>query len=212
MIDEAKLRPWQVAPAKRLLEILQTHDSALDASETGVGKTYTAMAIAQALQLPCLAIVPKIAISGWRAVAEHFNESISVIGYELLRTGKTPYGAWQNQRQMSAGRSAVFVCCFCQRRATEQELVADCFTNPAQIHCVNRQARPVHTGRFIFNKAVKLVLWDEVQRCSGMNSLNAKMLIGCKQQKIKHLMLSATPFDTVLKAKAIGFSLDLFTI
>lgn len=207
-----KLRPWQIEPAKHLLEILRTHDSALDCSDTGVGKSYVAMAIAKELQLPCLVVAPKIAITSWRAVAEHFNEPISICGYEKLRTGRTLFGGWSRDVKIISRRPALYLCCYCQRRFEQPDLVIPCSANASGIHCVERKARPKLLGHFQWDKSVRLLIWDEIQRCSGMNSLNSKMLIACKKARIKHLMLSATPFDTVLKAKAIGYSLDFFTL
>lgn len=209
---EKKLRPWQIEPANRLYDILQKHGSALDCSDTGVGKTYVALAVAKALQLPTLAIVPKIAISGWLAVAEHFNEGLSICGYEKLRTGRTVYGTWANHAKGNSGGRAFYVCLFCQRRYMEGNIDTLCTAHSEGVHCLERKRRPTPLGDFRFSPAVKLIVWDECQRTSGLASLNSKMLIACKRQKIKHLLLSATPFDTVLKAKAIGYSLDLFTL
>lgn len=212
MFDESKLRPWQVQPAKHLLEILRLHDSALDSSDTGTGKTYVALAVAKSLQLPTLVVAPKIAISGWRSVAEHFGEKISVVNYELLRTGNTVYGSWSNSASMRAGRRFAFVCCFCQGRFEQSELNIPCFTNEHGIHCIEHKARPIVYGHFHWNPAVKFIVWDEVHRCGGRKSLSSKVLIAAKRQRIKHLMLSATPAQTILQFRAIGYSLDLFTI
>lgn len=209
---EAKLRPWQIAPANHLLQILQKYDSAIDTSETGCGKTFVAVAIAQALQLPTLVIAPKIAITQWLAVAEHFNEPISVINYERLRTGGTVFSSRAGNAQVRARGPTVYVCRFCSRRFTKADSQLFCPSEPHGLFCVAHKPRSVSHNLFEFHQAVKFVIFDEVQRCSGMNSLNSKMLIACKRQKIKHLMLSATPFDTVLKARAICFSLDLFSL
>lgn len=212
MIDESKLRPWQLAPARHLLEILRHHDSAIDCSDTGTGKTFTALGVAKALQLPCLAVVPKIAISSWRVVAEHFGEKISIINYELLRTGRTLFGTWANHASMRAGRPALYFCRFCKRQYQQSETGIPCVAATDGLHSLERESQPKRHGHFKWHPAVKFVIFDEFHRCNGMNSLNSKILIAAKRQRIKHLLLSATPFDTVLKAKAIGYSLDLFTL
>src|SRR6185503_6643846 len=117
MITSDKLRPWQLRPANRLLEILRQNDSALDGSDTGVGKTYIAVAVALALDLPTLVVCPKISISAWRHVAEnHFNDKLSIANYESIRTGKTPYGHWDRNAQIDTGRRFTLVCTFCQVR------------------------------------------------------------------------------------------------
>lgn len=209
---ESKLRSWQVAPANHLLQVLQKYDSALDCSDTGVGKTYVAMAVAKAIQLPCLAVVPKIAISGWLSVAEYFNEEISICGYEKLRTGRTLFGSWSNHASVNAGRRTFYVCLFCQRRYMEGNIDTLCPAHSDGVHCLERKRRPIALGNFNFSPAIRLLIFDEAHRCGGLKSLNAELLIAAKRQRIKHLMLSATPAQTILQMKAIGYSLDLFTI
>ncbi len=210
MIITNKLKPWQVPKANQLARILQAHDSAIDGSDTGTGKTYLAVAIAQALQLPTLAIVPKIAVSGWKVVCEHFDEKISLINYETIRLGNTPYGTWSNQAAINAGRPIVYVCEFCQRKfKSVEDLDVPCIANASGIHCVTRNTVAVPYGDFRFHPAIRFIIFDEVHWCGGLDSLNSELVIAAKRQSIKHLMLSATPAQTILQMKALGFSLDL---
>lgn len=208
----SKLRPWQVEPARHLQAVLREFDSALDSSDTGTGKTFVSAAVAVELGLPTLVVCPEISISVWHSVAAHFDEKFSVVNYEYLRTGNTPFGSWKNQPKLRARRPFSLVCQFCQRRFEESNIDVSCYTNESGIHCVDRKSRPIVYGQFIFNQAVKFLIFDEVHRCGGLNSLNADILIGAKRQKIKHLMLSATPAQTILQMKAIGYSLDLFEL
>jgi Mimiviridae putative ATP-dependent RNA helicase len=213
MITTNKLKPWQIKPANHLLDVLQKYDSALDGSDTGVGKTYIAVAIAQAIQLPTLAVVPKISVTGWTTVCEHIGENISIINYESLRTGRSGYGTWHNQEQIddpTGGRTFVFVCLNCQRRFKESDVIEPCYTHPEGIHCFDRKARPIVYGDFTFaSPAIRFIIFDEVHRCGGLDSLNSEFLIAAKRQRIRHLMLSATPAQNILQLKALGYSLDL---
>lgn len=211
----SKLRPWQIEPAQHLLEVLGKHDSALDSSETGTGKSYVAMAVSVSFQFSTLVVCPKISISMWHRVAQHFGDSVSVINYESLRTGRSLYGRWNNQEQVDAGpEGRIFdhVCGFCQMRIDFSKPHVSCYTNQTGIHCVVSKPRPIVRGVFNFDKAVKFLIFDEVHRCGGSDSLNADMLIAAKRQRIKHLMLSATPAQNILQMRAIGYSLDLFTL
>lgn len=208
----SKLRPWQRAPAAHLRAILDSHDSALDASDTGVGKSFMAAAVAVDLGLPTLVVCPKISLSMWARVASHFEDSFSIINYEQLRTGKTLFGNWTHQESVNAGGRAFLVCQFCQRKFSEAEIAKDCYTNAQQIHCVERKRERVNYGQFNFNREVKFLIFDEAHRCNGLDSLNGDILIGAKRQRIRHLMLSATPAQTILQMRALGYSLDLFEI
>ena len=85
------LYPWQESGSARLAEILSSRDAALDASETGTGKTYTAAAVAQKLNRPTLVITPKAGLTMWRGVAEAF--SVPLLGVrnpEGLRSRTDP--------------------------------------------------------------------------------------------------------------------------
>jgi superfamily II DNA or RNA helicase len=71
-----KLRTHQRAPAEQLLQILKSGGVAFDLSDTGTGKTFVGAAIAAELQVPALAIVPKIAETAWHEAAAHFGDKI----------------------------------------------------------------------------------------------------------------------------------------
>lgn len=55
-----------------------------------------------------------------------------------------------------------------------------------------------------------LVIWDEVHRCMGMSSKNAKMLLGNKGRL--NLMLSATAAEDPTEMRALGFLLGLHNL
>jgi hypothetical protein len=209
VITSNKLRAWQLKPANRLYDLLKKHDSVLDRSICGAGKTYISVAIIQALGLPCLVVCPKISISSWKTVLEYFGETASLINYEQLRTGKSLYGTWANQSTLDTGRRFTLVCQCCQRRFEEPYTHIPCVAEARGIHCFDRKPRPIVYGRFKFHDAIKFLVFDEAHRCGGIDSLNADMLVAAKRQRIKHLMLTATPAQTILHLKAIGYSLDM---
>jgi hypothetical protein len=195
------LRSHQIESVNSLVDVLKNHNSALDASDTGTGKTFVACAVAQRLKLPTLAVVPKIAISSWKRVCDTLGESLSIINYEKLRTGNTPYGRWNTVKPAQE----YLVCQCCQQKITDQK----CYVHPLGIHCAEVKRKPAKYGNFVFDPAVKFLIFDESQRCNGMKSLNSEMLVAAVRQDIKHLMLSATPADSILKMRALGYSLGL---
>lgn len=199
------LRPHQHEPVQHLCRVLREFDSAVDWSDTGTGKTYTAIATSIRLELPVLAVVPKISITAWNRAAAHFKDTISAINYETLRTGHTPFGRWTNQEKVDAGRDEVLVCEVCQQKNPS----SPCAYHPAGIHCFSIKKKPIRYGDFQFHPAVKMLIFDEAHRCNGLDSLNAELLIASKRQKIKTLCLSATPGMGPLQMRALGYSLDL---
>jgi hypothetical protein len=211
-IQTSKLRTHQVPLAEWLTDLLTKHDAAVDLSDTGVGKTFTACAVANALKLPTLVVCPKIVISAWKSAAAHFNDSFSITNYEKLRTGRTPYGAWDNNPPANAEeRARYYQCQCCQIKFDTEGPWEPCYCHPAGIHCFTEKVRDWKYGKFNWNPAVRLVIFDEIHRCSGLDSLNADMLIAAKQ-KVKVLGLSATLANSPLQMRATGFILNLHTL
>lgn len=206
----ARLRPWQVAPADSLLRSLRKYRSALDCSYTGTGKTYVACAVAKSLGLPTLVVCPKIAQTAWKQVAAHFNDTVSVINYEQLRTGKTVFGRWNNPLP-EPPPPPVYTCQCCQQ-VVQLAAPVPCYCHPAGIHCIITRAYEHNYGSFHFAPQVAAVIFDEAHRCSGRNSLNAELLIGAKRANKIILGLTATPAIGPLQMRALGYVLGLHTL
>lgn len=188
--------------------MLSNHNSAVDLSDPGVGKTFVASAVASASRLPTLVVCPKIVVTAWERAAEHFGDSFSVLGYEKLRTGRTPFAQWDNTPPTGFERERFFVCQCCQRRVDFDDYFP-CYCHPAGIHCLIEQANSWRYGKFNFAPEVRQIIFDEVHRCNGLDSLNADMLIAAKRQRLKILGLSATLAETPLQFRALGYALDL---
>lgn len=198
------LRPHQHEPATWLLDILSKHQSAADFSDCGVGKTYVSAYVASTLKMPTLVICPKIICSAWHKAFEHFNDLVSVIGYEKLRTGRTPFGKWVGR----IPKQAINKCQSCQ--CVVNELApTPCYAHPLGIHCLAPAKTRGRKGRFEFSPEIKLIIGDEAHRFSGLDSENAEMLVGARRQDIKILLLTATPATSPLGLRAIGYALDL---
>lgn len=205
-----KLRPWQRKPAEHLLQLLRYGQNCLDASGTGTGKSFTAMAVAAALELPTLVTCPKIACSQWKDVAKHFGDSLSIIGHEQLRAG-SPYGSWQ--RPLPPGKSdrEYFQCVTCQCKVDFQNF-QPCPYHPLGIHGIQTKKKAHRYGRFTFNPAIKFLVVDEVHKFNALDSLNADILIAARRQRIPTLALSATPGSSPLHFRALGYLLGLHNL
>jgi hypothetical protein len=200
-----KLRPHQQEPFEALKGILARFGSGVDESGTGTGKTYVAAAVAGDSRLPTLVVHPKVAHSTWERAANHFGERFSQVGYELLRAGNTPFGAWSGG---AARREEYFVCECCQR-VVNLDKWEPCYVHPKGIHCLVTKSKPHDYGQFVFHPGVKQIVFDEVHRCGGRDSLNADILIAAKRQGIRVLGLSATLAASPLQMRSLGYLLDL---
>ena len=90
--DPSGLRTWQVDAAGKLCSAINHWGSAIDGSDTGTGKTYTACAVARELGLKICVVCPKAVIKSWnKVIKKHFKMDSSLIGvvnYEKLRNGR----------------------------------------------------------------------------------------------------------------------------
>jgi superfamily II DNA or RNA helicase len=86
------LYDYQIEHVKKLLYAYSLdNDGILDASQTGTGKTFCALAIAKHLNLFPIIITPKSVISSWKNVAKMMGVKCYVNNYEQYRTGKIKY-------------------------------------------------------------------------------------------------------------------------
>lgn len=169
----------------------------------GTGKTYVGAAVLRELDLPSLVVCPDVARTSWLRAGEHLGVEFDVIGCEMLRTGRTPFGRWQHPK--TGPLKTRLKCSVCQCWVDPE--TPPCPYGPA--HCVEPKTIPHNYGRFVFAREVRAVVFDEVHRYKATDSLNSDMLIAAKRQGLKILGISATAGDSPLDFKALGYALNL---
>lgn len=90
---------YQFPSIKRLALAIEAGGGALDASDTGTGKTAVACAVARTLGRKLLVVCPKSVIPPWAKFARMFGVEAVIINYEMLRTGRTELGEWGAHKQ-----------------------------------------------------------------------------------------------------------------
>jgi superfamily II DNA or RNA helicase len=98
------LREWQVPNVAKLTASLLKNKAAIDGSDTGSGKTYSAIATARELKFKIAVVCPKAVINSWkRAITNHFKLKYEfVLNYESVKTGKyKDIGVWQDVSRTS---------------------------------------------------------------------------------------------------------------
>ena len=84
-----KLLEYQLVHVYMLTSVLKSSNVAIDGSDTGTGKTYSAIATCAQMNLRPLIICPKTIMSNWASVCRHFNvEPLAIVNYETMRLGK----------------------------------------------------------------------------------------------------------------------------
>lgn len=85
-IVNEKLLAYQIPHKLQMLEALNIRKRVLDASDTGTGKTYVAIALCKELGLEPFIICPKSVIPIWDDVCKFFNvEYFGISNYEMLK-------------------------------------------------------------------------------------------------------------------------------
>lgn len=94
-----QLYPAQERAKNTLLQALEHHSAALDASQTGLGKTVVACHVAAETGRPVGVLCPKIVIPSWeRELKESGVRPLFVMNYEKIRNGRTKWLSKKNKR------------------------------------------------------------------------------------------------------------------
>jgi len=203
-IDSQGLLSYQVPAATALLRSLNRNRAAVDCSDMGTGKTFTALAVMRALDVPTLVLCPQISITSWKRAGDLMGVEFDALNYEMVRTGRTPFGTWEN---MPTEKSESFLeCSECQLNI---DGTLKCPHHPAGIHCAVVRKKEHNYGKFLWHNNIRLLVFDEVHRCGAVDSLNSDMLVGAKIAGIPVLGLSATVADSPLNFRALGYVLGL---
>lgn len=168
----SSFRPYQQQAAQKLSDILAQRGFALDASDTGIGKTFTAIATVLEFEAgndgarPPVAVICRArAVTKWREALAAFNlEPVFVMSWEKARNGRNKYYLPIRNR---LGRVRAFNLCL---------------------------SRPT------------MVIMDEIHAGGSIKSQNAELVIATRRCSNALLLgLSATPADSPLKMRALGF-------
>lgn len=83
------LLPYQINNVENIIRIITNNKAVLDASDTGTGKTYTAICACASLKLRPLVICPKAVMANWQKVSKIFDvTSFFIVNYETLKGAK----------------------------------------------------------------------------------------------------------------------------
>lgn len=163
-----KLLSYQESHVIRLVNILLNRYIAIDVSDTGIGKTYIAVAVCKELGRKPIIVCPKSLIYNWNCVLSFFNvDAYDIVNYETLKNGKT-YKNKKYTRRIKAP-----------------------YLDKIEYDSNN-------LNKISYNWHVELdtfVIFDEAHRCKYANTDNGKLLESTKQllqNKIPVLLISAT--------------------
>jgi superfamily II DNA or RNA helicase len=178
----AGLRPHQKPHATNVLRALTYNKGALDASDTGVGKSYSTLAIARIFGCVPLILGPKGTRSGWEDASKVMGVPVQFINYEKARRESHGLGY---EKEMF------------KRMDPSQPEGPD---NPL-----------VRCGSYwVWNHQYQMMVFDEAHLCGGSTTITGKLLRSSRKAADFVLALSATAADSAMQMKNIGQMLGLF--
>jgi len=182
---ENKLLKYQLPHFYQLEAILKDKNVALDASDTGTGKTYVAVALAYILKRKLFVICPKSVIPNWISVAKALGvELLGIANYEMIKGCKYYTSDLEKVN--------------CKYMEVIQTI------NPSDVNKPDHKARKSQKD-YVFNlpKDV-LVIIDEAHRCKNHQTTTSRLLLSLYRSNCKMLLLSATITDKIICFKPFG--------
>lgn len=180
----SKLLEFQINHVKNLLYCLKEKGVAIDASDTGTGKTYSALCLAKELGLMPIVVCPKSIIPGWAVACQHFG----INEYYINTYGKFRNGSISYCRKIG--------------KTTDQILE----TYPHQLV-------PKIEFEWELRADQHLLIFDECHKVKNPNTLNYAIFWWARQanrgRQLKVLSLSATMADKIKLAFSVCYMLGL---
>ena len=199
-----KLLEYQQEHINNIIRILNNNNSCLDASDTGTGKTYTAIATCIIAGFRPIIICPKSVIATWRNVWNYFEDDI-----------KSKSNVNNNQKQLLSYKKLSPIIVNYETIKKGKIYINDKKIKADFINIIRNKKDHIDKIEFNFDKSHIitnndniLFIFDEVHRCSNLESDNCMLLLAAKQINTKILLLSATIADYPEKFKPFFYVLN----
>lgn len=187
---KSKILKYQEPHIKNMCYALMKNRIAIDASDTGTGKTYCSLAICKATGLRPFIICPKPVITSWQKVSDFIGVNpYMIINYDTIRTGNldTPFLKLVNkQKDLDYGPDVKVVM------------------------MKKNNIPKSNTMHYIWNLPKDCILiFDEAHKCKNNDTMNSMLLQATKDISNKVMLLSATLVDRPENFAVFGYVLGL---
>ena len=196
-----KLLDYQIDHVERLVYSLTSYNRALDASDTGTGKTYSAVAVCKIFGWKPFIICPKSVITAWIKVLEFMKcDFYGITNYESIQNCKY----FDNNGNKVKAKFLV-----------REQIINDDPMNLDEDDDGDNQSsdKIKFQYKWIENELPLdiIVIFDEAHRCKNIATNNGKILANLAELRhIKILILSATVVDKPKYFILTGYVLGLY--
>jgi superfamily II DNA or RNA helicase len=211
-----KLLSFQVAHVYQLMEVLRIKNRVIDASDTGTGKTYCAIATCALLKLTPFIICPKSVISNWVNVCKEFGVSyLGVSNYEMLKGGSYYTENYEKVKCPYMDIEAVPLDNKIIEKEREEEQIIDKQDVKEKIDKKSLTKKKNNIQQYkktykFYLPTNTLVIFDEAHRCKNWSSQTSSLLVSLSKCNAKIMMLSATLTDKVDCFKPFGIVVGFY--
>lgn len=192
-----KLLPYQIGHVLQLEECLKKYRCVLDASDTGTGKTYTAITLCKRLNLTPMVICPKSVINNWITVAKTLDHALlGISNYEMLKSSKY----YTNDGELVE-------CPYIDKIKVSKNTKA--YTKKTKQDLPKKEK--TEEVDFIFQFPPDIVLiFDEAHRCKNYKTSTSRLLLSANDSNTKIMLLSATISDKIKCFKPFGVVMNFY--
>jgi superfamily II DNA or RNA helicase len=205
-----KLLDYQIEHVDSLKKVIQSHGRALDASDTGTGKTYTSIALCLELGLKPLIVCPTSVINNWKTVLNYFEAPYyGITNYESMHNCKYFTSESNNDKIQCNFLNRIRIKNKNNSKSKNSDDENNYATKDAEIFSKRKIARFTYVWKNIPNDFI--LIFDEAHRCKNKKTLNSILLYTAATiNTMKILMLSATIADKPEKFAIAGYVLNLY--
>lgn len=199
-----KLFEWQRPSCQRIVAALK-RGNAIDASQTGSGKTYVALAACAELGLTPFIVAPLAVLESWRRAAAFLGVKLGdVTNYDKARNGSCSFISRDKSEEFTKADHAAAA-----ERKPRPLMFR--FSPPApRVEPVRRWREDLFSDCPAAGEFRPVLILDEVQKCkSGMGSLQGRILVDAARSGAKILMISATAAKDPTEMEGTGLALGL---
>lgn len=216
-----KLLSFQVAHVYQLQECLNLRNRVIDASDTGTGKTYCAIAVCSLLKLTPFIICPKSVIPNWSSVCNEFGvKYLGISNYEMLKNGNYYTETYEKVKCPYMDIEVIEVIEVTTKvesddKKKEIEIDGQDLSQSLKLKKepeVNKYIKKKKHDYKFYLPTDTLVIFDEAHRCKNWSSQTSNLLIAISKCNCKIMMLSATLTDKIDCFKPFGIVLDFYKV
>lgn len=224
--DKRHLLPYQPPVAGLCCAAIHKFGSAIDASDAGIGKTYTALAVAREMDLSPAIICPKTQKEAWRRVCKYFGitpyfiesweaaKEKKFVHTQLVHGLKNVSETWEYKEKGDVNYREELLYQYMlpkiKHRPISFRVTGRIFEGGYTIFTcvyVHQKKTVVDIAWTCAGKKI-LLIFDEVHKAKGKTQA-AMLVIATVTQKIPFLGLSATIAADPMEMRALGYRLGL---